>query len=560
MEQSQNIMAHPKFFASLLLLAIFSIPNLTFAQQVPKIEWQRCLGGSTEEDRGGDALQSIVQTSDGNYVICGYTLATDGDVSGVHDISNGDMWVVKLSSSGSIIWQKCIGGSNPDAAKSIIQTLDKGYAIVGYTASNNGDVLGWHNGIDSSFPPFFTVHDDAWVVKLDSSGNIQWQKCLGGSGEDQATSILQTADGSYIVTGTTSSTDGDISGKHGSYDVFVIKLTSSGNIQWQKCFGGQGYDHANSIIQTSDGGYIAAGFTDSPDEGFFNHGGGDVYVVKLDSIGNKLWEKCYGGSIAETAFSIVQTPDNGYAFVGKTQSSDGQVNGFKGGYTDAWLVRLNPIGDILWQKSLGGSSSDVMTMIVQPSEGGFLIAGGTGSNDGDVTDFHAIPAWSKGLAWIVRLNSSGIIVWQKCLGGSGQDNANEVIQTSDGGYIMSGTTSSVDGDVSGVHFGPNGTPLQDIWVVKLSPAKDDVKDINISQDPIRAYPNPASNQMQLNFSTLIAPERIEFFNAMGSRIFPEYKLEDNYAMIKVQNLFSGIYTARVQSNNYSNSVMFVVQH
>jgi len=178
---------------------------LNATAQAPDIEWQRALGGTDY-----DWASSIQQTSDGGYIVAGYSSSTDGDVTGNHDST--DFWVVKLNSVGTIQWQKALGGTDYDWASSIQQTSDGGYIVAGWSESTDGDVTGNHGYID------------CWVVKLNSNGNIQWQKALGGTERDFAYSIQQTADGGYIVAGFTTSTDGDVTGNHGDYDAWVVKL------------------------------------------------------------------------------------------------------------------------------------------------------------------------------------------------------------------------------------------------------------------------------------------------------------------------------------------------
>ncbi|MHA1651797.1 MAG: hypothetical protein ACTSYB_16515, partial [Candidatus Helarchaeota archaeon] len=186
-----------------------------------------------------------------------------------------DFWVVKLSSTGVIEWQKCLGGSNNDWVYSVQQTADGGYIVAGFTVSNDGDVSGNHDGEDFC---------DFWVVKLSSTGVIEWQKCLGGSNYERAYSVQQTADGGFIVAGETKSNDGDVSGNHGGYDFWVVKLSSTGVIEWQKCLGGINDEGAYSVQQTADGGYIVAGYTDSNDGDVSGKHGVcacDFWVVKL---------------------------------------------------------------------------------------------------------------------------------------------------------------------------------------------------------------------------------------------------------------------------------------
>jgi len=401
------------------------------------IQWQKCLGGTNI-----DLAQSIQQTTDGGYIVAGVTGSNDGDVLGNHGLN--DAWVVKLDASGSIQWQKCLGGSLNETAKSIQQTTDGGYIVAGYTRSNDGDVSGNH-GIE-----------DAWVVKLDAVGNIQWQKCLGGSSSEIAISIQQTTDSGYIVAGATDSNDGDVAGNNGGADVWVVKLDVGGNIQWQKCLGGIADESANSIQQTTDGGYILAGWTGSNNGDVSgSHGGVDAWIVKLDVGGNIQWQKCLGGSSEEIAYSIQQTLDGGYIVASRSHSIDGDVYGNNGG-GDAWIVKLDPVGNIQWQKCLGGSFFEEAKSIQQTTDGGYIVASLTESNNGNVIGNNG--GYDM---WLVKLDAIGNIQWQKCLGGSNMDYIQAVQQTIDNGYIVVGSTYSNDNYVSGNHG------IGDIWIVKI---------------------------------------------------------------------------------------------
>ncbi len=226
----------------LFFLTLF-MPTLS-AQ--PNIQWQKTYGGSAFEE-----LYSIQQTTDGGYVTIGVTLSNNGDVSGNH--GGVDFWVVKLTESGAIQWKKAYGGSNNEWPFSLKQTNDGGYIMAGLAMSNNGDVSGNHGD------------RDCWVVKLNGAGGIQWQKTLGGSGADEAFYVKQTSDNGYIVAGSSGSNDGNVSGNHGFDDAWVVKLSETGAIQWQKSLGGSSTDIARCIIQTMDGGYIMAGEWDSKD-------------------------------------------------------------------------------------------------------------------------------------------------------------------------------------------------------------------------------------------------------------------------------------------------------
>jgi hypothetical protein len=356
-----------------------------------------------------------------------------------------------INAQPTIEWQKCLGGSHNDRGNSIQQTSDSGYIVAGNARSVDGDVTGNHG-----------TWDDYWVVKLNNTGTIEWQKCVGGYDGDYAESIRQTADGGYIVTGRSASIDGDVTGNHGGNlvtDYWVVKLDSAGSIVWEKCLGGTDWDGAESVRQTYDGGYIIAGSAGSNDGDVTGFNGGlDYWIVKLDSSGILVWQKCLGGSQNDRAYSIQQTLDSGYIVAGGSASNDSDVTGSHGMY-DFWIVKLNKTGFIDWEKCLGGSSDDYNASISLTLDGGYIVAGGSNSSDGDVTGNHA---GNGGDGWVVKLDNNGNIDWQKCYGGDSIDYFNCIQQTSDSGYIISGMSKSINGDVTNNHGGG------DCWIVKLN--------------------------------------------------------------------------------------------
>ncbi|MCX6897007.1 MAG: T9SS C-terminal target domain-containing protein [Verrucomicrobia bacterium] len=432
-----------------VLLITFSIKS--FSQ--PTIEWQKSIGGTQ-----GDWPTSIQQTSDGGYVVAGWSHSNarksifrfffskrKGDVTGNH--GNGDCWVVKLNKSGKIKWQKSYGGSGEDRANSIQQTTDGGFIVAGSTNSDNGDVSDYHWGHSGNI--------DFWVIKLNRNGKIKWQKCFGTNYEEDAKCVRQTSDGGYIIVGYSTAY-----GNNGSSDYWVIKLNSKGGEQWQKFYGGADVDVPSTVIQTSDGGYILAGSSISRGSDIFGHQWGfDCWIIKIDNKGTMQWQKYFGGTGHENASAVIQTTDGGYIIAANTNSNDGIVAGNHGG-NDYWVIKTDSIGSIQWQKCFGGTGSEDLHSVLQTSDGGYLLAGHSYSTDGDVTGNHG-----GGDFWIVKLNESGNMQWQKSLGGTSGDYDCIASLTSDGGYILTGRSSSQDGDVTGNHG------IEDYWIVKLSPHK-----------------------------------------------------------------------------------------
>jgi hypothetical protein len=491
--------------------------------------WQKCLGGTLDEkDNFYGPIPTIQQTTDGGFIICGLTQSNDGDVSGNH--GGIDIWVVKLSSTGSLVWQKCLGGTSGDAATSIQQTTDGGFIICGWTLSNDGDVSGNHG------------NGDIWVVKLSSTGNLVWQKCLGGWNSDNAFSIQQTTDGGFIVCGSTYSNDGDVSGFHGGNgnDIWIVKLNASGNLVWQKCLGGSNSE-GGEIQQTTNGDFIICGYTWSNDGDVVGkHGGSDIWMVKLNSSGDLVWQKCLGGTLNDGAdFNLTggvpifqQTTDGGFIICGLTQSNDGDVDGNHGG-EDIWVIKLNSSGNLVWQKCLGGTLTEYATSIQQTTDGGFIIGGYTWSNDGDVVGTHG-----GSDIWVVKLSSTGNLVWQKCLGGTLNEFATS-IQTADGGYIVSGITESNDGDVSGNHG------ESDIWVVKLNATLSLVENEG-NEKEFELYPNPTNGKVTLKVNDQFNPELVTVKN-INSQIIETYSISKNTSNeYEIElNAVNGIYLIEV---------------
>ena len=503
-----------KLVQQLLVIIFFGSINLMMAQ-APAIEWQRTYGGT-----GPDTAFEITSTNDGGYFIVGNSNTdNNGDVTGNQGFN--DFWVVKTSSVGAIQWQKSLGGTDQDYGQSGSQTTDGGYIVAGYTGSNDGDVSG-NNG---------TI--DFWVVKLDGSGNIEWQNALGGSDHDYAREVRQTADGGYIVVGFTYSTNGDVIGNHGDADYWVVKLDASGNLQGQKTLGGTFGDEGDSIQQTADGGYIVAGhsFSSDGDISSGNQGLRDYWIVKLDSSGNIQWENSMGGSATEYAQSVMPTSDGGYIVGGETSSNDGDVTGHQGS-SDYWVVKLNSTGTAEWQKTFGGSLNDEGNDIVQDIDGGYLIAGRSGSNDGDVTGNHGSPDF-----WVVKLNASGSLIWQKSLGGSSDDSAESIQLTPDGGFILVGYTGSSNGDVTGNHG------FLDYWVVKLS-GNLGITEFNQNINLV-LYPNPAKEQLTIVGDAPFIYGRIS--DALGRRIETLEFSNDFTNVLDISRLKAGFYFLEVQT-------------
>ena len=433
------------------------------------IEWERSFGGTSE-----DRATSIEQTGDGGYIVAGYSRSSNGDVT--ESKGSRDYWILKLSSNGAIEWEKSFGGKGWEEAHSITQTNDGGYIVAGFTNSIDGDV---------------SVHKgsyDYWILKLSSDGDIEWEKSYGGSNSESASCIQQANDGGYVVVGYSSSLNGDVSENKGLHDYWILKLSSAGELEWEKSFGGSDLEYATSIRQTEDGGYIVAAISQSSDGDVSkNQGGWDYWILKLSSSGELEWEKSYGGSDYDHVRSILQTDDGGYIVAGATKSSDGDISKKHGNTrSDAWIVKLNAVGELEWEKSYGGKDDDAADCIKKSYDGGYVFSGSTSSRGDDVRKNNG-----KSDHWIVKINSTGDLIWEKILGGSDYEFSSTIQQTNDRGYIIAGEASSKNGDISD-HKGN-----LDYWIVKLYPDENPVIQSDSSGLFSIEKPLPTENTLKL---------------------------------------------------------------
>jgi hypothetical protein len=505
---------------------ILTLLTVVFIQaQAPSIQWQKSLGGT-----GIDKANSIIQTNDGGFIVAGYTASNDGDVIGNH--GGNDCWILKLSSLGTILWKKTLGGTGNEGISSIQQTSDGGYIAVASCASSDGDITISNGG------------SDIWVLKLNENGNIIWQKSLGGTSSESGYSIKKTTDGGFIIAGSTSSFNGDVTGNHGGGDSWVIKLDSVGTIVWQKALGGNDLDFSDDIEQTADGGYIIAASSYSNNgDATVNKGLSDYWIVKLNSSGTIIWQKSYGGSGSERAYSVKQTLDGGYVIAGSSTSTDGDIIGNHGS-NDAWIIKLNAIGNLVWQISLGGSGVDSARNIYQTSDGSFIVSAYSDSTDGNLTG----NLGSKDV-WIAKLSSSGTIIWQKTYGGTSSDEAFDIKLTSDGYQVFAGNSSSNDLDVNGNHGNA------DFWVVKLGPSN--LSNNSFSFNNINIFPNPVNdNNLTVKLDYFINSQEITITDIAGKKIHQQ-KLEGLTTKLNLSKLVKGIYFLNLVNGSKTITKKFI---
>lgn len=329
----------------------------------------------------------LIQTLDSNYVMCGYKF----DSSNISRLN-----LMKINSTGAVVWDREFGSSNTHLfGQYVIQTTDSGFAVVGWSK-------------DSTLGDY-----DMYFLKTSKIGWVPlYTGTYGGTGQDFGASIVETSDGGYIIVGETSSFGA------GGKDIYLVKIDSVGVLQWSKTFGGAQDESGRSIMPTDDGGYIVAGVTNS-----FGAGGSDMYLIKLNSLGDSVWSKVYGYSEDEGADFVQPTFDGGFVLVGSTTS-------IGAGLKDMYVVRLGSIGNVIWSRTYGGTDDDVAVSVKELPDGGFIIAG-------EVLDR------SFGFDWdysAVRTYYTGDTIWTKVYDTSILDFPKSIDLTFDGGYIISGSS------------------------------------------------------------------------------------------------------------------------
>lgn len=441
----------------ILLLNIILLLSLSctsvFAQE---IVWQKTIGGSGEEK-----LSDIHQTSDGGYVLGGYSYSNISGDKTENSQGNRDYWILKIDANANIVWQNTIGGTNDDVLTSIEETLDKGFILGGYSSSDStGDKSETWMG-----------YIDYWIIKLDSMGSIQWQNTIGGSNHDVLFSAQQTTDGGYFLGGySISPISGDKTEDSLNNDIWVLKVDSVGVIQWQNTIGCGMHDLLQSVIQTNDGGYLLGGMSNSDscdNKSEDSKGSYDYWIVKIDSVGILQWQNTIGAYRNDYLYSICKTLDGGYVLGGVSDSgidndkTERNISPWPSYSDDWWIVKIDSVGNIQWQNVIGTRSSEQFSEIKQTADGGY-IAGGIVS--GWISVDNGESKIGQRDYWVVKLDSVGQIVWENLIGGDQFDDLATLEQTADGDYIIGGSSnSSIYADKTEGCIGD-----YDFWIMKVT--------------------------------------------------------------------------------------------
>ena len=385
-----------------LFLHIFLSSTVLFSyaqQKTPQIEWEKTFGGP-----GWDVGRSVLVLPDGGFIVVGYFYT---------ESAKGDAWIIKLDVQGDLVWEKKFGGKSSDVVVSITRAFSGGFAIAGYTSSKGAGA------------------DDGWVVKLDNQGEIEWEKTFGSHGEERINAIISTPDSGYVLTGYNKSV-GKRNGK-----AWILKLDQHGTLEWEKTYGGDSGGgiptEVGNAILSMDGYYYVAAHTRN-----FGAGDEDMWVLKLDSEGNKIWDKTFGGVEEEKAFKIIVGQDGNIIVAGYNESKGS-------GNDDVWLLCIDGDGKLLWDETYGGHSNDQASTMYQDENGGFVIAGHS----------HSKGPVNSGL-WVLKTNQERKIEWELTFDGfSSYDRIHTLQATPDGGFVAVGEIWS------------KGEGKSDIYVVKI---------------------------------------------------------------------------------------------
>ena len=486
----------------------------------------------------------------------------------------------------AIDWQHNYGGSLQDRGYSIAPTSDGGYIVLGETRSSDGMVVGFHGG----------VAYDLWVLKLDGSGAIEWQRCLGSSEAETPGSITSTLDGGYILVGGAGTVSGDVSESLGNGDIWLVRLTAEGDILWDRAFGGTDFDYGVEVTALADGTFMVLGTVFSMDlDASDNHGASDLWLGRVDANGTLLQSRCYGGSGIDTGRTMRSYPDGAVIFGGVTNSTNGDVFGNSSAYRKAWVVYVANDWDIRWERTLGGGGGGDQAYGLFRAQGDTVfVAIGADSQDGDVTD-----PWGDVDYWIVKLGPDGTILRQRSFGGTGQDLPTTIIPGSwPRTMYVSGRSSSNDGMVSApigatdcwlLHLnteldllweksiggnqgdggnalclGPDGSlviggyslssagdltgnfGLSDVWVVKLDPENVGIG-YEAQQEQFRIFPNPATNMLNIQWDVEV--RSLTAHDTQGKLVASVDHLPTGLRQhqLNVENWADGLYTVQLNS-------------
>ncbi len=535
------------------ILTILVFIHIDVPAQHYQFEWQNCFGGTDMDEAYG-----IAQTADG-YIVAGSAKSNDGDVTIDHGGIDG--WVIRLDQAGQMIWQKSYGGTNGDYLMDVFSTGNGNFLLAGMTASQNGTIE--HN----PYPETWSY----WFMKVDGEGNIIWQTIAGGPNTNWLWAAYPTADGGIIGVGEIYGAGGDISAHYGAADAWVVKLDANGLVEWDFTAGtapmpnvASGIEYGNSVIQTSDGGYLVAANGTVSLNGSLDcvpppMTGALGILVKLDANGQHVWSRCYGGTTGHESILDVVEVEDGYVYTGIAASTDGDLagcglhnpNGDRP--TDVWVAKIDFEGNMQWQHCYGGSGRDQGISIKAAAEDGLVVLGITPSHDGDIS--HNYGWQGKSNIWVLRLDEGGQLLHEACYGAAVAtwvSTRNNLLVLNNNRIVVAGTTRSKahhppehqgNVDCGNTHTGSLNN--DDWWVFEIYDTTVYVQE-QFNTALFKLFPNPATTEawLQLTENTPLAQAQIELYNPTG-RLLYKAQPTGQFHKIDVAHLPKGLYLVRV---------------
>jgi len=537
------------------------MPFLNYSQD---ILWEKSYGG-----KHADYLFDAQPTADYGFILAGSSLS---DKTGNKEEDNhGDLdyWIWKMKENGDLDWQKSFGGSGFDLLQSIKNTSDGGFILAGTSSSSKS----FQKKEDSK------GLSDFWVIKLNAAGDEQWQRTIGGDGQEELLCAFQTKDGGYVLGGSSSSSPHTIAssksdGKalstdpyakseksRGNMDYWIVKLDKEGVLEWQKTYGGQYSDLLRSMEQTADNGYILAGYSNSPvsgDKTEANKGVGDYWILKIDDKGAIQWQRTYGGDGDDQPYVIHQTKDGGYIVGGNSSSSNALTNqgGIVSNGTDYWVMKLDEEGAVSWSKTFDFGKVDILTSLVENNDNTYLIGGHT-RNAGPKSNAESLASKAAGLVakekdgindyMALKIDGEGEQVWNKSVGSAGEDILRKLIETRDGGYLMAGTSDAGSSKDKNSNIGSN-----DFWVVKL---KDKTK-IEKVKASIEAIPNPVTTYTNVIIGYDFKEGTASVVDMLG-RTLQSFAISSRTVPVDLSRYAEGVYLIVIKTDVKTESVKVI---
>ena len=524
----------------LTLILVLCI-NFLNAQNPLVKQWDYRFGGTDV-----DWLIQSQQTIDKGFILGGTSYSDSSGDKTQHLWGTDDYWIIKIDSLGNKQWDKDFGGAGDEVFYSLQQTTDKGFIVGGFSISDSSG-----NKTQNSWG-----YEDYWIVKTDSLGNKQWDKDFGGVYGDGLYALQQTTDGGYILGGYSNSIIGGDKTQTtwGYMDYWIVKIDSLGNKQWDKDFGGTDYEYLFALQQTTDGGYILGGYSASGISGNKTQaswGAEDYWVVKIDSLGIKQWDKVFGGTNSDELLSLQQTSDGGYLLGGYSESGiSGNKSQNTWGFSDYWIVKIDSLGNKQWDKDFGGTSSEYLNKISLTIDGGYLLSGNSGSNiSGDKTE-NNLGALQT---WVVKIDSLGNKQWDKTVHSINQDQNGYAMQISNACFVIANSSQSgIGGDKTQASQGN-----YDYWLLKFcdSTLTNEI-DVRNSLLQLSIFPNPFTSKVKIEIQNHNLKQTLfTIINIFGQTVFSsqENNINSTYTKeIDLSFLANGIYLLEINADGNRN--------